>query len=73
MPYDYLKKNKDIEEKEIDDNETDYNPYEIEVKKTNKDNLDQPDSVEVDIFPKMPMGCLLVGKSGRGRTLGGGG
>ena len=69
MPYDYLKKNKDIEEREIDDNDTDYNPYEIEVKKTNKDELDQPDSVKADIFPKLPLGCLIIGRSGSGKTL----
>ncbi len=68
MPYDYLKKNKDIAEKEIDDNDTEYNPYEIKVKKTNKDDLDQPDSVKADIFPKLPMGCLIIGKSGSGKT-----
>ena len=68
MPYDYLKKNKEIEEREVNEDDTDYNPYEIKVKQTNKDGLDQPDSVELDIFPKMPMGCLIVGKSGSGKT-----
>ena len=68
MPYNYLKKNKEIEEKDIDDNETEYNPYEIEVKKTNKDELDQPDSIKADIFPKLPMGCLIIGRSGSGKT-----
>lgn len=44
------------------------NPYEIQIKKTNKDNLDQPQSVELDIFPKLPAGMLVIGRSGSGKT-----
>ena len=44
------------------------NPYNIKVKKTNKDSLEQPQSVELDIFPNMPCGMLVVGRSGSGKT-----
>jgi hypothetical protein len=66
MPYNYLKKNQVEENKNT--NETEYNPYEIKIKSTNKDGLDQPESVEDDIFPKLPMGCLIIGRSGSGKT-----
>ena len=66
MPYNYLKKN-EVEEKTNTD-ETEYNPYEIKIKQSNKEGLEQPESVENDIFPKLPMGCLIIGKSGSGKT-----
>lgn len=44
------------------------NPYKITVKKTNKDSLKQPQSVEIDIFPAMPCGMLVIGRSGSGKT-----
>lgn len=67
MVYNYIK---NVEEKPIEEEEEDkeYDPYEIKVKKTNKDSLEQPESVENDIFPKLPMGCLIVGRSGSGKT-----
>jgi len=66
MPYNYLKKN-EVEEKTNTD-EAEHNPYEIKIKQSNKEGLEQPESVENDIFPKLPMGCLIVGKSGSGKT-----
>lgn len=59
----FIKKNKVIEK-----NNSDGNPYEIQVKKTNKDNLEQPESVELDIIPKLPCGILIIGRSGSGKT-----
>ena len=49
-------------------NNSDTNPYEIKIKKTNIDQLDQPESVELDIFPKLPAGFLVIGRSGSGKT-----
>lgn len=49
-------------------NKIDDNPYEIQIKKTNKDQLEQPESVELDIFPKFPAGVLIIGRSGSGKT-----
>jgi hypothetical protein len=68
MPYSYIKKKQTNEEQIKNNTETDYNPYEIKIKKTNKDGLEQPESVELDIFPKLPMGCLIIGRSGSGKT-----
>ena len=42
--------------------------YDIEVKQTNKDNLEQPDAVENDILPSLPVGILIIGRSGSGKT-----
>ncbi len=50
-----------------DDNE-ERNPYEIQIKNTNKDNLSQPESVDNDIFPSMPCGILIIGRSGAGKS-----
>jgi len=61
------KDNLDVNEKQ-DENKTN-NPYEIQVKKTNKEGLEQPQSVELDIFPKLPAGILVVGRSGSGKTM----
>lgn len=49
-------------------NNSDANPYEIKIKKTNKDQLEQPESVQLDIFPKLPAGFLIIGRSGSGKT-----
>lgn len=49
-------------------NNSDKNPYEIKIKKTNKDDLDQPEAVELDILPKLPAGFLIIGRSGSGKT-----
>lgn len=68
MPYKYNKnKKEEVEEKPNEDLE-DHNPYEIKIKSTNKDGLEQPESVDNDIFPKLPMGCLIIGRSGSGKT-----
>ena len=64
--YNNNKKDKPIVE-ETTENKTN-NPYEIQVKKTNKDNLEQPESVNLDIFPKLPAGFLVIGRSGSGKT-----
>lgn len=64
MPYNYIKQ-KEIEEDEEDNNR---DPYEIKVKKTNKEGLEQPQGVEDDIFPTMPCGILIIGRSGSGKT-----
>ena len=65
MVYNYSKKK--VEPIEEENQEKD-NPYEIKIKNTNKDNLDQPDCVENDLLPKLPMGCLIIGRSGSGKT-----
>lgn len=65
--YNNNKKDKPIVEEKTDKNTND-NPYEIKVKKTNKDALEQPQSVELDIFPKLPAGILVIGRSGSGKT-----
>jgi hypothetical protein len=67
MVYNYTKQNLPKEyDTNIDIDKED--PYEIKIKKTNKDKLTQPISVKNDIFPTMPCGCLVVGKSGSGKT-----
>ena len=63
MPYSYYKK-----EVKITNGNNDDNPYEIDVKNTNKDNLEQPDCVENDIIPSLPVGILIIGRSGSGKT-----
>tara|TARA_R110001632_G_scaffold45249_1_gene114972 strand:- start:8523 stop:9296 length:774 start_codon:yes stop_codon:yes gene_type:complete len=68
MPYKYNKKKEEVEEKPIEEDDTEHNPYEIKIKSTNKDSLEQPESVENDIFPKLPAGCLIIGRSGSGKT-----
>ena len=65
MVYNYSKKKVEPIE---DENQEKDNPYEIKIKNTNKDNLDQPDCVENDLLPKLPMGCLIIGRSGSGKT-----
>ena len=42
--------------------------YDIEVKQTNKQGLIQPAGSENDILPAMPCGCLIIGRSGSGKT-----
>jgi hypothetical protein len=64
MPYNYIKQ-KEIEEDEEDNNR---DPYEISIKKTNKEGLEQPKGSEDDILPSMPCGILIVGRSGSGKT-----
>ncbi len=68
MPYKYNKKKEEVVEEKPNEELEEHNPYEIKIKKTNKDDLEQPDSVENDIFPKLPMGCLIIGRSGSGKT-----
>ena len=43
-------------------------PYEIKVKNSNKQGLKQPPCVEDDIMPKAPVGILVCGRSGSGKT-----
>ncbi|MHA2040100.1 MAG: ATPase/DNA packaging protein, partial [Promethearchaeota archaeon] len=64
--YNNNKKDNPIVEEKTDN--TNSNPYQIQVKQSNKEGLEQPQSVELDIFPKLPMGMLVVGKSGSGKT-----
>ena len=64
MPYNYIKQ-KEIEEDEEDNNR---DPYEISIKKTNKQGLEQPKGSEDDILPTMPCGILIIGRSGSGKT-----
>ena len=45
MPYNYIKQ-KEIEQDEEDNNR---DPYEIDIKKTNKQGLEQPQGVDDDI------------------------
>lgn len=54
--------------KQNEDDDEERNPYEIKIKNTNKDNLDQPESVDNDIFPSMPCGILIIGRSNSGKT-----
>ena len=64
MPYNYIKQ-KEIEQDEEEDNR---NPYEIKVKQTNKEGLEQPQGVDDGILPTMPCGILIIGRSGSGKT-----
>jgi len=49
-------------------NKTKSSLYEIKVKSNNKEGLAQPPCVENDILPKLPLGILVCGKSGSGKT-----
>lgn len=64
MPYNYIKQ-KEIEQDEEDNNR---DPYEIDIKKSNKEGLEQPQGVDDDILPTMPCGILIIGRSGSGKT-----
>lgn len=71
MVYSYVQMREQIEKEAVDTDNLKkemQNPYNIKVKKTNKDSLKQPESVNVDIFPTMPCGMLVIGRSGSGKT-----
>jgi hypothetical protein len=64
--YDRILNKPNVNQVENDNEER--NPYEIQIKNTNKDDLAQPESVENDIFPAMPCGILIIGRSNSGKT-----
>jgi hypothetical protein len=48
------------------DSETD--PYAVQVRKTNKDEMFQPHSATIGLLPTLPTGIVVIGRSGSGKT-----
>ena len=43
-------------------------PYAVQVRKTNKDELFQPHSSTIGLLPNLPTGIVVIGRSGSGKT-----
>ena len=44
-------------------------PYAVKIKKTNKDDVYQPNASKIGLLPNLPFGAVVIGKSGSGKTL----
>ena len=66
--YDSNDESSDNENESSSHNKVKKDLYAIVVKKTNKDDLKQPNCSLKEILPNLPTGILVVGKSGSGKT-----
>jgi hypothetical protein len=67
--YDNFSTDEDTDEEvEVKEEKVKINPFEVEVYKTNKEEIWQPSCCDCELLPKLPTTMLVIGRSGSGKT-----